>query len=79
MKKRSDFDENLELQRLVVLEVAPDLPGRESRDRTTAQRDSSADEEELLVDPAQQPDKLPTGAGGTFTQLSNLQSFLISP
>ena len=34
MKPRKDFDEALELQRLVVLEVAPDLPGRERRDRT---------------------------------------------
>ena len=34
MKKRKDFDEELELQRLVVLEVAPDIPGRERRDRT---------------------------------------------
>lgn len=36
MEKRKDFDENLELQRLVELEVAPELPGRERRDRTTA-------------------------------------------
>ena len=35
MKKRKEFDEELELQRLVELEVAPDLPGREHRDRTT--------------------------------------------
>ncbi len=35
MKKRKDFDENLELQRLVELEVAPEIPARESRDRTT--------------------------------------------
>lgn len=34
MRKRKDFDENLELQRLVELEVAPDLPGRESRSRS---------------------------------------------
>lgn len=34
MKPRKEFDEELELQRLVVLEVAPDLPGRERRDRT---------------------------------------------
>lgn len=38
MKKRKEFDENLELQRLVELEVAPDLPGQENRDRTTAVR-----------------------------------------
>ncbi|MDY0150273.1 MAG: prepilin-type N-terminal cleavage/methylation domain-containing protein [Kiritimatiellia bacterium] len=31
MRKRKDFDEHLELQRLVELEVAPDLPGREGR------------------------------------------------
>ncbi len=35
MEKRKNFDEELELQRLVELEVAPLLPGRESRDRTT--------------------------------------------
>jgi hypothetical protein len=35
MKKRAEFDEELELQRLVELEVAPALPGRERRDRTT--------------------------------------------
>ena len=35
MKKRKEFDENLELQRLVELEVAPDIPARENRDRTT--------------------------------------------
>ena len=35
MKKRKDFDEELELQRLVELEVAPELPGRERHDRTT--------------------------------------------
>lgn len=35
MKKRKEFDEELELQRLVELEVAPDVPGRENRDRTT--------------------------------------------
>ena len=44
MKKRAEFDEELELQRLVELEVAPDLPGRERRDRTTdvARQDGSA-------------------------------------
>ena len=36
MEKRKNFDEELELQRLVELEVAPELPGRENRDRTTA-------------------------------------------
>lgn len=35
MKKRAEFDEELELQRLVELEVAPEIPGRERRDRTT--------------------------------------------
>lgn len=35
MEKRKDFDENLELQRLVELEVAPEIPARENRDRTT--------------------------------------------
>ena len=36
MEKRKDFDEELELQRVVVLEVAPELPGGENRDRSTA-------------------------------------------
>ena len=35
MKKRPNFDEELELQRLVELEVAPDLPGGNRRDRPT--------------------------------------------
>jgi prepilin-type N-terminal cleavage/methylation domain-containing protein len=36
MEKRKNFDEELELQRLVEIEVAPEFPGRENRDRTTA-------------------------------------------
>ena len=44
MKKRENFDENLELQRLVELEVAPDLPGRERRDRTTVRPGREAPE-----------------------------------
>ena len=36
MQKRKDFDESLELQRLVELEVAPDLPGGERRGRSDA-------------------------------------------
>ncbi len=36
MEKRENFDENLELRRVVVLEVAPEIPGREGRDRSTA-------------------------------------------
>ena len=42
MQPRTDFEETLVLRRLVELEVAPDIPGRERRDRTTApaQRDS---------------------------------------
>ena len=35
MKARKEFDEKLELQRLVELEVAPEIPAREHRDRTT--------------------------------------------
>ena len=35
MEKRGSFDEHLELQRLVDLEVAPEIPARENRDRTT--------------------------------------------
>lgn len=42
MKEREDFEENLELQRLVELEVAPELPGRERRDRTTTQAGQGA-------------------------------------
>jgi hypothetical protein len=36
MQKRGDFDEILELRRLVELEVAPEIPGRERTDRTQA-------------------------------------------
>lgn len=43
MKKRGNFDEHLELQRLVELEVAPDLPGRERSDRTTTVRPGGGD------------------------------------
>ena len=43
MKKRENFDESLELQRLVELEVAPELPGRERRDRTTTVRPGGGD------------------------------------
>lgn len=42
MRERKEFDENLELVRLVELEVAPDLPGRETRDRTTATSEEQA-------------------------------------
>ena len=35
MSRRKEFDEELELQRLVELEVAPMLPAKENRDRTT--------------------------------------------
>lgn len=38
MQEREDFDEELELQRLVELEVAPEIPGRENRDPTTGTR-----------------------------------------
>ena len=44
MKKRKEFDEELELQRLVELEVAPDIPDRVRRDRAidTGQGSNSA-------------------------------------
>ena len=43
MEKRDNFDEHLEMQRLVDLEVAPEIPGQESRDRTTdVRRDDAA-------------------------------------
>ncbi len=51
MKKRKQFDESLELQRLVELEVAPDLPGTESGDRTT---DIRRDDDDDLDDDAQE-------------------------
>ena len=35
MKRRAEFKEELDLQRVVELEVAPELPGRERRSRTT--------------------------------------------
>lgn len=46
MKKRKQFDENLELQRLVELEVAPELPGGESGDRTTDVGDDELPDED---------------------------------
>jgi prepilin-type N-terminal cleavage/methylation domain-containing protein len=58
MQKRKDFDENLELQRLVELEVAPEIPGRERRDRTT-----SVPRRDAAPEPA--PDPAPAeGAAG---------------
>ncbi len=44
MKKRKEFDENLELRRLVELEVAPEIPARENRDRTTEAAAAAASE-----------------------------------
>ena len=35
MARRKNFDEELELQRVVELPVAPEIPGRERRDRST--------------------------------------------
>ena len=35
MEERKEFDEELELQRLVELEVAPEVPAGERKDRTT--------------------------------------------
>jgi prepilin-type N-terminal cleavage/methylation domain-containing protein len=69
MEKRKNFDEELELQRLVELEVAPDLPGRENRDRTTAPVEETPAEtnatDKIQVDPAQNVDtNSPTGTNG---------------
>ena len=55
MKKRKEFDEELELQRLVELEVAPEIPARENRDRTTD------------VGNAASPDGAPATGGGAAT------------
>ena len=52
MKKRKEFDEELELQRLVELEVAPEIPARENRDRTTDVGNAAA------------PDGAPATGGG---------------
>jgi len=58
MKKRKEFDENLELQRLIVLEVAPTLPGGERRDRTTtAIRPEEEEEPDLKLEPAEMQDR----------------------
>ena len=62
MKKRKQFDENLELQRLVELEVAPELPGGEDRDRTTdVGGDEPVDEADDAPDeePPPEDDELP--------------------
>ena len=55
MKKRKEFDEELELQRLVELEVAPEIPARENRDRTT----------DVGQDGTTAPAGAPTGGGTT--------------
>lgn len=57
MKKRKEFDEELELQRLVELEVAPEIPARENRDRTTDVGNAAA--------PDGAPAGTPTGGGTT--------------
>jgi hypothetical protein len=63
MRKRKDFDENLELQRLVELEVAPDLPSRESRDRgRSPTRDARRETAENAA--AGSSESAPRGAAG---------------
>ena len=64
MKKRAEFDEELELQRLVELEVAPDLPGRERRDRTTDGGREGAAGEAAPTDAAGGKVTLRAGEGG---------------
>jgi len=49
MQPRKEFDEYLEIQRLVELEVAPDIPGRDRRARTTVTRTGGT----TPADPAQ--------------------------
>jgi prepilin-type N-terminal cleavage/methylation domain-containing protein len=62
MKKRKQFDENLELQRLVELEVAPELPGGEDRDRTT---DINEDDEPPVDEEADEaPEENPAEESG---------------
>lgn len=61
MKKRKDFDEELELQRLVELEVAPEIPARENRDRTT----DVANDEAAAAASAAAPEA--NGSEGTVT------------
>ncbi len=59
MQKRKDFDESLELQRLVELEVAPDLPGGERRGRSDA-REARRDAAEAAAE-----DAGPAGGGSS--------------
>lgn len=63
MERRKDFDEDLELQRLVVLEVAPDLPGHERRDRAAA---AAAAGETAAQGGGTAATNAQTGAGTTF-------------
>ena len=69
MQKRKEFDEYLELQRLVVLEVAPEIPGRERRDRTTrpspggSQTNAPTGESIQLNNGGTQPANTPPGEG----------------
>ncbi len=55
MEKKKNFDENLELQRIVELEVAPEMPGGERRDRTVAPPAEG--------EPEAQPEAQPEGEG----------------
>lgn len=59
MKRRQEFKEELVLQRVVELEVAPDLPAREHRDRTTrggtGRRDAPPGEAPAQQLPTRQP------------------------
>ena len=64
MKKRKEFDEELELQRLVELEVAPEIPARENRDRTTDVGNAAAPDGAPATGGAA-PAGAPTGGGTT--------------
>lgn len=71
MDKREDDDEALRLCRVVELEVAPDLPGRESSDRTTVDemeredRENSEDDDGNVPPPLRRPGNNEGNRSGT--------------
>ncbi|NLB65691.1 MAG: prepilin-type N-terminal cleavage/methylation domain-containing protein [Lentisphaerae bacterium] len=83
MRKRKDFNENLEIQRLVELEVAPDLPGQERRARSDARGSRRREREEGEGDSARPSAETPAEATGQpppgRTSATNLPSRRFGP
>lgn len=64
MQKRKDFDEYLELQRLVELEVAPEIPGRERRDRSGAPQRTTPPQEAQVAEQRPSESQAPSAGDG---------------